>query len=429
VVERWTRTQLGTGRPTATRTWTTDRDLRRLVILLVPLALVACGSPNPSSLALASPRVGPSGLLVRLDIGWDKSYHLGRHSADYLADGTVIRWSPVGGKTCNGNEKCGVLERNTLTASGLAALRTVLAKDADLLSAPTVIERRIAPNQHPLLHGDIIDAFILEHSDGSRYRVAVPSTTSTDAPTWVPDPAVTRLNALAETLLRPETLGAGSLADPAWVVYQPTTAAVIIRPTPAVKPVPFDGPFGPDMQQVGWPLGDAPDVFGAAFTPKAMDNWGTTGSFRCAFLANDATLMPSAGSQPPSERRSLPASWSAVRVGEAGPCAGVRILTSGCARSRSCPRMYLEPATTPSPGEDTGRDAVMRILMKVDSTNEASKWVALAPKGPDARRRTMRRPDLNSDRADEGGTGTASGLRVNRLMCLSHVHRVPPRDA
>jgi hypothetical protein len=41
--------------------------------------------------------------------------------------------------------------------------------------------------------------------------------------------------------------------------------------------------------------------------------------------------------------------------------------------------MYLEPATTPSPGDDTGRDAVMRILMKVDSTSEASKWVALAP--------------------------------------------------
>ncbi len=263
---------------------------RGLAVLLLPLALFACGSPSTSSLALASPRVGPSGLLVRLDIGWDKSYHLGRHSADYLADGTVVRWSPAGGKICNGTEKCGILERNTLTATGLAALRAVLAQDADLLSAPTVIERQIAPNQHPLLHGDIVDAFILEHPDGSRYRVAVPSTTSHDAPTWVPDPAVTRLNALAETLLQPETLGAGSLVGPTWMPYKPTLAAVALSTHPAVKPVPFDGPFGPDLQRVGWPFGGAPDTFGTTFTPKAMADWGTGGTFRCAFLPNDAAV-------------------------------------------------------------------------------------------------------------------------------------------
>ncbi len=55
--------------------------------------------------------------------------------------------------------------------------------------------------------------------------------------------------------------------------------------------MPFDGPFGFDVQKTSDWAFRPPDTFGVAFTPKAMDNWGTTtGTFRCAFLANDATV-------------------------------------------------------------------------------------------------------------------------------------------
>ena len=248
-------------------------------------------------------RVGPSGLLIRLDIG-QEGFGVGRHSADYLADGTVIRWSPNGGKVCNGFELCGILEQNTLTASGQKAFRAALAEYGDLLGAPLVVERRIAPDQHPLPYGDITDTFVLERADGTRYTVEVPSTTSRAAPAWVPDPTITRLNALAQAMLDPATIvGTGGLADSSWAAsYRPTAAGVIIRLTPAIKPVPFDGPFGPDIQKTGWPLGGAPDTFGTTVTPSP-DATGfftpaATSTFRCAFLANDDTVA-AIGSLPP----------------------------------------------------------------------------------------------------------------------------------
>ncbi len=247
------------------------------------------------------PRIGGSGLLVRLDVG-QEDFGLGRHSADYLTDGTVIRWKT--GTGCGIGQPCGTQERNTLTASGLTAVRAILAEDGDLLAVPKVVERQIAPGKHPLYYGDTIDTFVLERPDGTRYTVQVPSTTSRDASTWVEDPAITRLNALADAMLHPETLGAGSLADPAWTACQPTATALIVRLTAAIKPVPFDGPFGPDIEKTGWPFVGSPDTFGTAFVPSVFhDNYfipepGST--FRCAFLASDGTLeaitsLPEAG--------------------------------------------------------------------------------------------------------------------------------------
>lgn len=75
-------------------------------------------------------------------------------SADYLVDGTVIRWaSPT---ACDAGRSCGMLERNTLTAAGLTALRILLSQDADLLAGPSVVERQIAPGTNPFMYGDII---------------------------------------------------------------------------------------------------------------------------------------------------------------------------------------------------------------------------------------------------------------------------------
>ena len=259
--------------------------LRRIALLLVPLALVACAAPGPSVISVPA-RVGPSGLLIRLDYGW-KGFGVGRHSADYLADGTVIRWNGPG---CGAyGDPCGTLEHNTLTASGLTAFRALLTQDAVLLAAPRVFQSQVRPGTNPIGHGDMANTFVLERPDGTRYMVEVPSTTSQDANTWVQDPAITRLNALAEAMLDPETVvGAGGLADPAWTAYQPTAAAVVVMLTPSAKPVPFDGPYGTDLQKTGWALGGTPDTFGATFTPSPGGYFHPGHTYRCAFLANDA---------------------------------------------------------------------------------------------------------------------------------------------
>ena len=181
---------------------------RRFALLMNVLVLAACAAPGPSVISVPA-RVGPSGLLVRLDVGY-QGFDLG-HRADYLTDGTVIRW--VNGTACGNGQPCGTLERNSLTATGLTAFRALLAHNADLLAQPMVVKRQIAAGTQPLLRGDIEDAFVLERPDGTRYTVQVPSTTSQDANTWVPDPAITRLNALAAAMLDPATLvGAGGLA-------------------------------------------------------------------------------------------------------------------------------------------------------------------------------------------------------------------------
>jgi hypothetical protein len=263
--------------------------LRRLALLLVPLALVACATPGPSVVSLP-PRVGPSGLLIRLDYGW-KGFGIGRHNADYLTDGTVIRWNGTG---CGAyGQPCGTLEQNTLTASGLTAFRALLTQDADLLGAPMVVASQTAPGTHPINHqDDMADTFVLERADGTRYTVEVPSTTSRDAGTWVQDPAITRLNVLAEAMLDPATVvGAGGLASPTWTPYKPSAAAVVVTPGTVVTPVPVDSPFGTDIQKTGWPFGGTPDTFGATFAPNPSDTYllSKNGS-RCAFLDNVATV-------------------------------------------------------------------------------------------------------------------------------------------
>lgn len=225
---------------------------------------------------------GPTGLLIRLDMG-EEYFGLG-HSADYLTDGTVIR------RASNGS-----LLRDTLTPSGLAAVRALLAKDTDLLAAPLVVTPQVAPGTHPSLLGDMTDLFVLERADGTRYTVTVPSTTSGDAPTWVPDPSITRLNALATALLDPVTLvGAGGLAHPAWVTYEPTTAALFVRLSAVARgPDPtsvFGGPYIGDLRKTGWRFGEAPDTYGSSFNPyPAQDVWVAAGSrygmtYRCGFL-------------------------------------------------------------------------------------------------------------------------------------------------
>jgi hypothetical protein len=155
----------------------------------------------------------------------------------------------------------------------------------------------------PLGHGDITDAFILERPDGTRYMVRVPSTTSQDANTWVSDPVITRLNALAEAMLDPATLvGASGLVNSAWATYQPSATAVVVTLTAAIKPVPFDGPFGPDIQKTGWPFGGAPDTFGATFAPNPAKYFffNPAAAYRCAYLPSDGamkaiTSLPDAG--------------------------------------------------------------------------------------------------------------------------------------
>jgi hypothetical protein len=103
---------------------------------------------------------------------------------------------------------------------------------------------------------------------------------------------------LADAVLHPEILGADSLASSTWAVYQPEALAVVVRLMPAVKPVPFDGPFGPDIQKTGWPFGGAPDSFGASFRPNPLDDFlatTATATFRCAFLSSGDTLRAVAG--------------------------------------------------------------------------------------------------------------------------------------
>jgi hypothetical protein len=57
---------------------------------VIPLALAACAAPGPSVVSVPT-RVGPSGLLIRLNWG-DDPRGFGGHNADFLTDGTVIRW-------------------------------------------------------------------------------------------------------------------------------------------------------------------------------------------------------------------------------------------------------------------------------------------------------------------------------------------------
>ena len=237
----------------------------------------------------AHARNGPSGLLIRLNFG-DDSLGLRQHRADYLVDGTVIRW--VDGTACVDLRPCGALERNVLTASGLTALRALLDANADLLSEPGAFKPHFAPDTQPA-RKDVTAVFVQERPDGDRFTVSVSSITSYDAPKWAPDPAITRLNDLAAMMADPETLGPGSLTNPNWAPYEPVATAVMLRLTPSIQPPVFDGPFGLDIKEAGWPFGGAPDGFGATFAPSPLMRIYSTpedATFRCAFLSSDETL-------------------------------------------------------------------------------------------------------------------------------------------
>ncbi len=272
------------------------RPALALLLLVLVLAAFALGPgrslipgmdgiPVPSD-AVPAGAHGPSGLLIRLNVDYDQGpdHGFGRHTADYLVDGTVIRWTNAGA-ACEPGMSCGVLERNTLTAAGLVALRALLAKDADLLTRPATIEPQIVPGQSTTGRPNMINTFVLEQPDGSRYTVRAPSASSYDAAAWAPDPAIQRLNALAKDLTDPAALlGAGGLVNPAWEPFQPAKMAVFISispapsqedPTPIVDAqgivsIPFGGPkyhrgrHSSSIECPTWTAGAGPDRRAAA---------------------------------------------------------------------------------------------------------------------------------------------------------------------
>ena len=288
----------------------------RVALLLSSLAFAACASaPGPSLVPVPTnspPTAAPDAprLLIRLNVGAGP-YSIGRHTADYLSDGSIIRWTVVG-SVCQLAQPCGTLERNTLTAAGLAGLRALMDQDADLLANPVTVIPQRSPGVD-LKGGYQVDTFVLERPDGSRYTVNAPNTSfrsadpsAPDPSTWVPDPAIARLNALAAALIDPLTLvGSAGLAHAAWEAYQPPDVAVFIKlskftlvhPTAIIGPngsivgVPFGPPDYPDIGQVGWPFAAGAETFGTVFDASGTV-WahGPGATFRCAFLPSAAAL-------------------------------------------------------------------------------------------------------------------------------------------
>ena len=295
------------------------------------------GIPAPANATIGGTSTGPK-LLIRLDLGPDDYGIVGRHVADYLSDGTVIRWT-IAGSVCQPGLPCGTLERNTLTAAGLATLRALLTKDADLLATSRVIKRQILSGKTLVPMGDTIDTFVLEQPDGGRYTVSVPSTNSPNASAWVPDPAIERMNALADAMVDPATLvGAAGLTNPAWETYQPDKTAVFIRFTevaPQFVPKPtvdkngtISIPFGPpdlyDLDTTGWPFEGTPDTFGGSFTPNASRKAINGATYRCAFVPS-ADALAAIASLP----KSLGSSLAAGEVAAGGSWRGGTIRWSG----------------------------------------------------------------------------------------------------
>jgi hypothetical protein len=277
------------------------------VVIAVALATVATGPgrsliPVPLN-AQATAAPGAPTLLIRLDVG-QESFGPGTHTADYLSDGTVIRWTGAG-VICQ-SEPCGTMERNTLTATGLAALRALLSKDADLLAQPADLKSQILPGKSVLPYGDSVNTFVLQRSDGSRYAVSAPSADSANASNWVLDSGIKRLGSLAQALLDPGTLaGPAGLASPTWAAYQPVKTAIVLQFFVADVYVPWsttdsngitygslDGTAVlPDISQTGWPFAGDPDTFGGSFVPeKSIPGLGLGTAYRCAFLPSADAL-------------------------------------------------------------------------------------------------------------------------------------------
>lgn len=244
-------------------------------MLLLSLAISGCAGPaliHVSSNPEPTSAPGAPTLMIRLDVGNDDR-GVGLHTADYLSDGTVIRWAPR--PACEAGRPCGALESNSLTTAGLAAVRALLVEDADLLAESTNLKAQMRPGESRSGRSDVINTFVLERPDGTRYTASGPSATSFNAAGWAPDPAIERLNALAEALVDPATVvGANGLVDSTWQTYQPAKTAVFI----SLANVNSDYPEGlsPDISSIGWPFEGTPDSFGTAFKGHGFQ--------RCAFL-------------------------------------------------------------------------------------------------------------------------------------------------
>ncbi len=239
--------------------------------------------PAPANAIAAGSNSGPK-LLIRLDVGQDygpgDSGITSQHVADYLSDGTVIRVNSPANSNLPYPVPPGILERNTLSPTGLATLRALLAKDADLLGQPTDITH----------WGDtIIDTFVLERPDGSRYTVTAPDIDSPYADkTWLPDPATARLAALAKALADPATMaGAGGLISPTWTPYLPEKMAAFVLILPIegkYDPTGINPHNEPDLSDVRWPFQGDPDTFGGAFSDTSHRGLFGRATTRCAFL-------------------------------------------------------------------------------------------------------------------------------------------------
>ena len=260
-------------------------------LVLFSLVLAACGRTGIHVSSSPQPTAAPGAptLLIRLNAGDDR--HGGRRQlADYLSDGSVIRYANRG-LACEPGRPCGTLERNTLTGAGLAALRANLAEHAGWLGQPRELFNTVAGR------ADIVNTFVLQQPDGARYAVRMPSNRSRNDANWDVELAE-RLDTLAQAMVDPVNLiGPAGLTNPVWQTYQPTTMAVFIRlsaippkPTPILGTdgtmigMPFDGP-SPFKLTGTWPFDATPGDFGMAFSRPD----GTVS--RCGFV--DSTNVPS----------------------------------------------------------------------------------------------------------------------------------------
>jgi hypothetical protein len=252
------------------------------LLLLFSLALCACGRTG-IKVASAEPTAPDAPvLLIRLDVG-NFDWFFNRHVADYLSDGTVIRWAE--GPDCEPGRPCGRLETNTLTAAGLAALRRLLAEDADLWAQPRGGVSQNVPDEPWFYQANVVNTVVLDRPDGSRYTFSAPSARSRNAASWAPNPTAERLDALAETMRDPVTLvGPAGLVNPTWETYRPAKMAVFIRiseadPRALWTDRSFAGPEYSEFSETDWPLESLPDTFGTAFdAPEGAVN-------RCGFVA------------------------------------------------------------------------------------------------------------------------------------------------
>jgi hypothetical protein len=356
---------------------------RVAALLAWPLIFAACATaPSTTSIPLHSSAAptAPPRLLVRLNVGggWPGAY--GQHVADYLSDGTVIR--------VNG----GTLERNRLTETGLASLRTTLATSADLLAtplqiAPLATELPVDDTRNmPQGISELVNTFILERPDGSRYAVSAPSRHAGDMFASVRDPVVESLTALADALTDPTTLvGAGGLADPDWRTFRATETAVFFTLQEASDHrVVSDGVI-PQIGPADWPFKGAPHTFGNVFQGP-----GDHVIRRCAFLASPEADTAIASLSKVGGQRAAGEIASGYMPGAAtlsSGLTGARSRSSRCRHWRSCPRTLPSPAWPRFPTELARNQATDERRGPAIPAGPRSRWKI----GSGPRRRPPRR--------------------------------------